>query len=132
MVHRQIASNNGSKFASEYVGTEEGCCNAGIVQIEDRCGEGLKSRGGGYGEVDDLFGGLKSAWLMQAMSWVRTLCVVRYALPLLQCIDMGSFPGYVFGVLSSRVVRAGDVKSSLSPGNRTKPKLLSSITQLVP
>lgn len=73
---------------------------------------------------------IRVAQVFGAGGWKFTRCVVRYALPLLQCIESGSFPGYEFGVVSSSVVRGGDVNRTCSPGKRTKPVALSSITQL--
>ena len=55
---------------------------------------------------------------------------MRYAFPLLQCIEIGSLPGYELGELNSKVVLAGEVKRTFSPFRRTNPVLLSSITQL--
>lgn len=45
---------------------------------------------------------------------------VRKAVPLLQLIASGSFPGYEFDVSSDRVVRGGEVKSIFSRGKGTK------------
>ena len=54
------------------------------------------------------------------------------AMPPLQLIFTGSFPGNLFGVERLRVVRGGEVKRIFSRGNGTKPLVASSIiTQLL-
>ena len=54
------------------------------------------------------------------------------AVPPLQSMLTGSFPGNLLGVESFKVVRGGEVKSIFSLGSGTKPLLASSImTQLL-